>query len=123
MLFEAVSLFFLIFTSLFGVASLLKLLFESLFGKNLDRILTVLAAHGREPGLECILRGQLRRATRPVAVVDFGMEEETRQIVDRLMLENDCLYLLAPEELAAWAEERRAQWGNAESEQAENSGK
>lgn len=109
MLFEAVSLFFLIFTSLVGVTALLKLLFESLFGSEPDRLLHVFPISGEEPGVEYVLRGLLARTGGPIAVLDCGMNEEKRDIVRALIRRyGERLVLLGPDELGHWAAEYHA---------------
>lgn len=108
MLFEAVSLFFLIFTSLAGVTALLKLLFESLFGGEPDRLLHVFPVSDGEPGVEYVLRGLLARTGGPVAVLDCGMDAERQEIVRALARRyGERLVLLRPEELGRWAAEYR----------------
>lgn len=111
MLVEVISLFFLIFTSLFGIAALLKLLFESLFAKRSDRILAVLPVRGEEPDLDCTLQGLLRQSERPVAVVDFGMDRDAHGVILRLMERFEQLILLRPDEVAGWVAGHRPEGG------------
>lgn len=116
MLWEAISLFFLIFTSLFGISALLKLLAASLFGKSSDRILTVLPVAGQEPALEDTLRGLLVCSDQPIAVVNFGLDSEAQDVVSRLTEHFDRLMLIRPEELTDWVTEHRPDIGNFQNE-------
>ena len=86
MIIEALTLFFLIFTSLFGIISIIRLLAVRIFERNIqDKAVTVLPVKGHEERIEWILRSLLsEREHRQVAVLDLGMDSETRELAGKL---------------------------------------
>ena len=95
MIIELFSLFFLIFTSLYGIISLIRLLAKRLFDKNkLANAVFLLPLKGHEEEIEYILRGLSLRGGGKIAVVDFGMDPETLEIVRQISEEDRKLSLL-----------------------------
>ena len=95
MFFQLFSLFFLIFTSLYGIISFIRLLVKRLFDKNkLVNAVFLLPLKGHEEEIEYILRGLCLRGSEKIVIVDFGMDRETREIVRQISEEDRKLSLL-----------------------------
>ncbi len=97
---EAIGLFVLIFTSLVGIFTLIRLLCDGLFGGAAEEdVITILPLKGHTEKTEYILRALMSRANHRIIVADFGMDEETREIVRKLKAERQNLSLLDENEL------------------------
>lgn len=96
MIIEALTLFFLIFTSLIGIISLIRLLAAWVFERNIqDKAVIVLPVKGHEERIEWIVRSLLsEREHRKVAVLDLGMDSETLEITSKLAGTHTSLVLL-----------------------------
>ena len=95
MIIEALALFFLIFTSLFGIISLIRILASRIFERNIpEKTVSVLPVEGHEDRIEWILRGLLSEKGKRVAVLDLGMDRETREIAGRIAESNPTLAIV-----------------------------
>lgn len=106
MILQLFSLFFLLFTSLFGIYSCIRLLCGRMFDQNYDeKAALVLPVSGKVENLEYILRGYLQKRNFRIAVVDYGMDGENREMVSRLAARRPNLSLLTREELPVYLQE------------------
>lgn len=120
MFLQVISLFFLLFTSLFGICSLVRLLCMQLFDRRYDeRAVILLPLRGKEENAEYILRGYLQKPNFQVAVLDLGMEDSTRAAVVRLAEARPGLVLLSKETLDGYLDVLCAKAADAEAQQRE----
>lgn len=97
---EAIGLFVLIFTSLVGIFTLVRLLAEKLLdGAPEEEVISILPVKGHEERVEYLLRALSEKARHKIIVADFGMDEETREIVLRMKAEFQNFNLLDENEL------------------------
>lgn len=96
MIIEALTLLFLIFTSLFGIISLIQILAVHIFERNVrENAVLLLPVKGHEERIEWMVRNLLaERERRRVGILDLGMDKETREIAERLTKSSPVLSLL-----------------------------
>lgn len=97
---ESIGLFVLVFTSLVGIFTLVRLLTDWVYRDAPEEdVISILPLKGHEERIEYLIRGLSAHSQHKIIVADFGMDQETRDIVLRLKAEHQNLCVLQENEL------------------------
>ncbi|MFZ2539284.1 MAG: hypothetical protein WAX04_10335 [Oscillospiraceae bacterium] len=85
LLFEYLSFFLLIFTSLVGIFAIVKTINEWIFDDNTQLLpISILQIKEHDDRIEMLLRSFLRKTDGPVIIVDLGIDEEMLTIIQTI---------------------------------------
>lgn len=103
LLFEYISFFLLVFTSLVGIFSIVRIITEWIYDDNTDlHTISILPLKPNEERVEMLLRSFFSKNEGNVIILDLGIDEKTIEIIKHIKGKRENVAIVKNDELKSY---------------------